>query len=109
MTPLLRHHRLENGLYQLSAVLGVFTACVYTASFLSTDWSVHAPYAPFFLAVTTGSFTLYAVTVSLVRLFHQDQCPGPEDCSDLLDTERIVLGSTRDPHHTGSTRGALPR
>lgn len=102
MAPFLHRHRLEIPLYVLAGVFGVLGAASYIGSYFSRDWSVKYPVLPFFLVVLAGSFTLTAVTLSLVRLFHQDHYP--EDRAEAEDREDTPGGP-----RTGSTPVRRPR
>ncbi|RLY91555.1 hypothetical protein EAE32_09915 [Kocuria tytonicola] len=105
MAPFLHRHRPETFLYALAAVLGVLGAVGYAGSYFSSDWAVRYPVLPFFLVLLAGSLTLTAVTLSLVRLFHQDRYP-----EDPLDPEApSAAPAAEDAPRSGSSAAHPPR
>ncbi|RKQ33139.1 hypothetical protein [Kocuria tytonis] len=73
-----RPHLLERIFYILAVVFGAVGVLAYAVSYVHDDWSAHLPVLPFFLVVVASSCTLTAVTLSLVRLFHQDHRPDDD-------------------------------
>lgn len=105
MTPFLHRHRPEAFLYVLASAFAVLGVVGYARSYFLNDWAVKYPALPFFLVLLAGSLTLTAVTLSLVRLFHQDHdAEGPLEAEDRGDGPTAA-----DSPRSGSSAARPPR